>query len=244
MLNPMPINGVTSRICSKCGRLLPFTAEYFHRTNSTKSGLRGTCKECAAEYMERWRVANRERKNALNRKYAQTHKEQIAEYAPGWYLQNKEAAQRTHRAWYEAHKDKDLAMGRAWRQSHAAEHYASVAERLRQNPQLRIRNVIARQVLRAIHDQKAGRSWERLVGYSLRGLTNHLESLFEPGMTWANYGQWHMHHIRPVVSFAFASADDPQFKECWALDNLKPLWAHENCRLGGQWQAGGVIPNA
>ena len=58
----------------------------------------------------------------------------------------------------------------------------------------------------------------------------HLEKQFKEGMTWNNYGYygWHIDHIRPVSSFNFNSYDDPEFKECWALSNLQPLWGKEN----------------
>ena len=52
---------------------------------------------------------------------------------------------------------------------------------------------------------------------------------FLPGMSWDNYGPvWHVDHIIPVKSFSFESAECPDFKACWALTNLRPLWKHEN----------------
>ena len=45
-------------------------------------------------------------------------------------------------------------------------------------------------------------------------------------MTWDNYGEWHVDHIRPISNFTLI--DDPEFKECWALSNLQPLWSIDN----------------
>ncbi len=77
---------------------------------------------------------------------------------------------------------------------------------------------------------KHGRSWENIVGYTLNDLRNHLERHFEDGMTWDNYGKfgWHIDHIIPVSVFNFKSIHDIDFKRCWALSNLRPLWAEEN----------------
>ncbi|MBA7521439.1 hypothetical protein ES705_13546 [subsurface metagenome] len=77
---------------------------------------------------------------------------------------------------------------------------------------------------------KTGRGglWEHRVGYTIAELRQHLERLFEPGMSWQNRSQWHIHHIRPVSSFHFSSYQDEDFKRCWALPNLQPLWACEN----------------
>ena len=66
--------------------------------------------------------------------------------------------------------------------------------------------------------------------YTMAELMVHLESLFQPGMSWTNYGEWHIDHKRPDASFTYSSVIDPEFQECWALSNLQPLWASENLR--------------
>jgi hypothetical protein len=58
----------------------------------------------------------------------------------------------------------------------------------------------------------------------------HLERQFLSGMTWANRGQWHIDHIQPRSSFKFVGPDDPEFKACWALSNLRPLWKADNLK--------------
>ncbi len=77
-----------------------------------------------------------------------------------------------------------------------------------------------------------GGLWEKRVGYKLAKLRGHLQKQFEPGMSWKNYGCsdgcWQIDHIKPVCSFDFSSYDDKDFKRCWSLENLRPLWAREN----------------
>ncbi len=80
----------------------------------------------------------------------------------------------------------------------------------------------------ALRGRKAGRRWEVLAGYGVETLAAHLEKQFSGGMSWANYGAWHIDHIRPKVSFQYDSETDEQFRACWALANLRPLWAREN----------------
>jgi hypothetical protein len=80
---------------------------------------------------------------------------------------------------------------------------------------------------------KGGRT-EKLVGYSVIELRDHLESLFLPGMSWENYGEWHIDHIIPDSRFKYASAGDPSFKKSWALQNLQPLWAKDNLSKGNK----------
>jgi len=97
----------------------------------------------------------------------------------------------------------------------------------------RLSNAIRANIRDALHRKggdKKERGWESLVGYSIRDLMKHLEKQFTAGMSWANYGEWHIDHIIPVSKFNFTSTDDFDFKRCWALSNLQPLWASENVR--------------
>ena len=83
---------------------------------------------------------------------------------------------------------------------------------------------------RSLGKAKAGRSWKTFVDYTLEELMSHLERQFLPGMTWENKGEWHIDHIVPRSSFEYESPDDPEFKQAWALTNLRPLWAIDNIR--------------
>jgi len=70
------------------------------------------------------------------------------------------------------------------------------------------------------------------LGYTIEELMSHLESLFTDGMTWDNYGEWHVDHIIPMSSFTFESVYDDGFKDCWRLSNLQPLWGEDNLSKG------------
>ena len=74
-----------------------------------------------------------------------------------------------------------------------------------------------------------------LLGYTPIELVKHLESQFQDGMSWDNMNEWHIDHIRPVASFNYDSTEHPDFKKCWALNNLQPLWAADNIRKGDKW---------
>ena len=77
------------------------------------------------------------------------------------------------------------------------------------------------------------------MGYTKYELKEHLESQFTGGMSWDNMNEWHIDHIRPVSSFDFDSTEHPDFKKCWALNNLQPLWAEDNLRKNDKWD--GVV---
>lgn len=72
---------------------------------------------------------------------------------------------------------------------------------------------------------KSGHSFE-LLSCSLDELKVHLEQQFEPGMTWDNYGEWHIDHIIPCARFDLRNPIHQ--KICFNYRNLQPLWAKEN----------------
>lgn len=94
------------------------------------------------------------------------------------------------------------------------------------------KNKFARNISRRIRQSLVGlrksKSWQHLVDYSLRELKQHLKLKFREGTSWENYGEWHIDHIKPVSSFNITSDSCDEFKQCWKLDNLQPLWKKEN----------------
>lgn len=98
-------------------------------------------------------------------------------------------------------------------------------------PSKRIRDAVSTRMWAALKGRKDFKLFSRL-NYSLDELMSHLEGLFQPGMTWANYGRWHVDHRRPCAAFDLTKED--QFAQCWALANLQPLWAEDNIRKGAR----------
>jgi len=88
---------------------------------------------------------------------------------------------------------------------------------------------------------KNGSKWEIFVGYTVDDLKRHLEKQFQPSMTWDNYGKWHIDHIIPISAFSFTRPEDIDFKQCWALENLQPLWAKENLRKSNKILDGSIV---
>lgn len=83
---------------------------------------------------------------------------------------------------------------------------------------------------------KRRRRWESLVGYTIKDLKEHLSQLFLSGMSWNNYGKWHIDHKIPRSKFNFTSIQSSKFKACWTLANLRPMWKIENLRKGNRSQ--------
>jgi hypothetical protein len=174
-----------------------------------------------------------------SRKYLGEHKEENRVNCKAWYTNNKdrvksyaEANKERLVAYRRGRAEQALATNREWRENNRERVNANACKRRRDNPKLRIAARMSGRISEALHGKasKNGRHWEDLVGYKMDDLIAHLQSKFLSGMSLANYGKggWHVDHIIPVAAFTFSSTDDPEFRKCFALSNLQPLWEKDN----------------
>jgi hypothetical protein len=90
---------------------------------------------------------------------------------------------------------------------------------------------MSRRMRHALSGRNLSKKWVHIfdmLGYSACDLKARLESQFKDGMSWGNIGKWHIDHIHPESKFNYNSTDCDQFKKCWSLENLQPLWAKDN----------------
>ena len=73
-----------------------------------------------------------------------------------------------------------------------------------------------------------------VVGYTRNQLRAHIQSRFSEGMSWDNYGEWHIDHIKPIKAFIDEGVTDPAIIN--SLDNLQPLWASDNISKGAKYE--------
>lgn len=80
----------TFKTCSKCGKSLPRTAEYFQRNRQSSDGLRPDCKTCHNARNRGWYQDNREKRLLTVKRYQQQHREQRREISRRHYQRNRE----------------------------------------------------------------------------------------------------------------------------------------------------------
>ena len=73
-------------------------------------------------------------------------------------------------------------------------------------------------------------------GCSKKVFIQRFERYFEknPGMTWQNYGAWHMDHIKPLGSFPLDS--EANMKLANHYTNLRPIWAAANMQKRNKYE--------
>ncbi len=85
-----------------------------------------------------------------------------------------------------------------------------------------------------LKSNKKSKTTEKLIGCSFKFLKYYLQYKFKLGMSWDNYGKWHIDHIRPCASFDLSKAEEQS--KCFNYTNLQPLWAKENLRKGSRYE--------
>jgi hypothetical protein len=156
------------------------------------------------------------------KQYYQNNHEVISKCKKEYYDKNRELCLECHNKYKQTEKGKDV-----MRKS-AKKHYENN----------KASSCISRRMRRSLGDNKVNRHWEDLVGYNLKQLKAHIESLFQLGMSWDNYGLhgWHIDHKIPISAFNITSYICEDFQKCWALENLQPLWAEDNLRKSNKME--------
>lgn len=131
------------------------------------------------------------------------------------------------RAWRAENRDHHLAVSRAYEAKQRAE---NLQRRISKNLRCRIR--------KAMLGETRGVSAVRDLGMSIADFREYIAARFQPGMSWKNYGEWHLDHIRPLAEFDLTDAD--QARKACHYSNLQPLWAIDNQRKWCKPQSAGA----
>lgn len=247
--------------CSKCGETRPISD--FSPRPERPCGVRSSCKPCVRRATAEYRARNPEKEREYRANNRQASRERTARYRARHYerLRAKENESRrtpefraSERERYERNKE-HIAERRRLNRLRNLERVRE-RERLRRDknrdaerakvrrhyakcratsPKFRLENTIRSGIHAEIRrGSKRGRKTFDLLGYTSVELMAHLERQFVKGMSWDNYGEWHIDHIVPLASFNYSTPDEPDFRAAWALTNLRPLWAMDNFSKGAK----------
>jgi len=209
------------------------------------------CKTCVKEYNKIYREQNKDKYKKYKQTdkykekskiYKQKTKQHIQEWGKEYYKNNKEKFS----SYYEINKEKIIARTKKWSILNKKTLSDKFKEKYKSNPQTKLRLIVSgriREFLKSVGKNKEGKSISKYLSYTMQDLKQHLESLFEPWMTWENHGvynsktwqdydqstwTWQIDHIIPQSKIPYSSIEDENFKKCWALENLRPYSAKEN----------------
>lgn len=204
--------------CTKCEGVL--SIDCFYKDKHKADGYTSKCKNCFNEY----NTKNKAHKKVYDIKYSKLYKEERNKRSSDWAKKHRKEKVEYDKKYRLKNKEKNTIQHR-------------IINRLKRknDPTFRLIENIRGRARRAIKHgfgEKAYKTKE-LLGCDWETIKQHLESQFTEGMTWDNYGEWHIDHIRPCASFNLT--DPEQQKECFNYTNLQPLWAEDNLKKGNSY---------
>jgi hypothetical protein len=250
---------ITEKRCPKCGQVK--SVDEFYKCAENQDGLSCWCKDCKKrDYRQKGRLQRCKRYREYKIRnliegitIKEKHCSKCGKIKNADAFYKNAGAKDGLSSWcksccqqyQQSRQGKNTTYTRQRRQKNkktAQKYEREYAQRRRQtDPSYRLSSNISRAIRHALRSKggsKQGRHWEDVLKYTTEDLKSHLESLFKDDMTWENYGfgrgKWVIDHIRPIASFSFISTNDPEFEQCWALENLQPLWWGENMRKGSR----------
>jgi len=167
---------------------------------------------------KKWSLENPDRVKENSKRNRELNKEKNAEYGKQWRKKNKDKLKQKKIKWQEEFKVIHGVSHTTYRRQ------ISIDERIKHNIRVRINKAI-----KGIN--KAGSAVNEL-DCSLVFFKSYIKELFKPNMTWDNYGEWHIDHIKPLDSFDLSNSE--QFKKACHYTNLQPLWAEDNLSKGNK----------
>ena len=195
-------------------------------------------KETLKIYSKEYRKNNKEKIKISNKIYKINNKEKIKISNKEYVKNNKEKINKRIRK----NRLKNIKKVRE-----KANKYAN--KRYKEDLMFRLNNNISTMVrysMKYNNLSKNGRHYEDLIINNLQEIIEHLEKNFLTGMTWDNYGKggWSIDHIISLKFFKFSSTNDVEFKYCWSINNLQPLWELDNIKKGDKVMLWGKEINA
>ena len=193
-----------TKTCSKCG-FEGEVASSFYKDKARPDGFRSRCKKCEIEKSTKWNQENKETHTEHQRTFAKKNPDRI-----------KLASQE-------------------YREKYPNRRKEAECRYLASHPEARIRGNLRRRLynfLKETNQVKIASAVDEL-GCTVEELRKHLESKFQLGMTWKNYGDWEIDHIKPLISFNMFNIEE--VRQACHYTNLQPLWAEDNRSKGGKF---------
>lgn len=207
------------------------------------SGRQIYCENCKEN-------ANNAKKKQTRKIYYEENKKEIITTSVIYYWNNKDKKKIYDRKYYLNNIDRLKEEDRAYRLNNRNKinkyNRAYIKNRLQNDKVFKLRTSISRSInviLKKNFSSKNNQSCLKYLPYTTKELKQHIESLFETWMCWANWGiydpmiwddenpltwTWQLDHKTPQSQLLYTSMTDDNFKICWSLDNLRPLSAKQN----------------
>jgi len=176
-------------------------SEYHKNRNKYTS----KCKVCVSKHTKEYRELNRDILIEKSKSYNKKNEKKVKEY-------NKSYAQENKVILNEKRKQKQI-------------------ERYDTDTLYRLKINVRNQINRAFKNNTKHRKSTEILGCSIEEFKVYIENQFVDNMSWDNYGEWHLDHIKPI-SWAQTYDEILEFNNYL---NFKPMWAIDNIKKGNRF---------
>lgn len=207
------------------------------------------CKSCNKEKKQLYYLKNKEELDNKAKIYASNNKEKIKERQKIYYLKNKDKIDSQQAEYQKNNPEKIKNYKKRYDQKNKKKINDYYNFRYNNDSLFKLRRLISSRIRRGLKISKSskfGKSINKYTPFTFNELKVHIASHFigwDSWMNWSNWGAynskiwddndcltwtWQLDHIIPHSEFKYASMEDQSFKDCWSLDNLRPLDSKQN----------------
>lgn len=206
--------------CKECERLrgIEYRNKYREKVNQSAKNYRKNnpekYKESIDKYLEKHPEMLSKNRLVLYRENEEfKEKEKIKRKE--WYLKNIDSIREKSKKYYQENKKVIRMKNNIYK---SLKLKIDPLERLKKNLRDRIRKYLT-------EENKSKKTFD-IIGLDKENFKSYIESKFEEGMSWDNYGEWHLDHIKPL----HLSKNEEDLIKLNHYTNLQPLWAEDNLK--------------
>jgi hypothetical protein len=245
------------KTCSKCK--IEKELSDFYKKKASKDGFRSECKKCILnkgkiyyqdnkderldyyynnreEILEKKKVYyqdNIEKISEKDKKRYSENKEKENERTKMYYSENKDIISERKRKKYNENPDKERKRISLYRKKNKDRINEKIRLRKQDDTLYKAKMAIRSVISCSIRNQgyKKNSLTYEILCCSYEDFKSYIEEQFTEGMSWENYGEWHLDHKTPI---SWADSEEKVYELNHYL-NFQPLWAFDNLSKGNKW---------
>ena len=178
-------------------------------------------------YNKEYRLKNAEKVKARLKEYRLQNTEKIKAQIKEYYAQNAEKINAYNKAYF-----KEYYLQNADKINAQKNEYCR--QRRQKDPLYRAILNLRGRIRGYCHSIRLKKNFTTMeaIGLTAQEFKKHFEGLFQEGMTWDNYGIWHVDHIKPIS----LATNQQEVFELNHYTNLQPLWGKDNLKKGNKYE--------
>lgn len=210
---------IPNKKCCVCNEIK--ILDDFYKNKRSSDGFNYCCKKCFLKRFKKYRIKNKDIILSKMRDKYYKDKDTILSRNKKWRDNNPDKIREIKKKEYLKNKDKYSKRRKIYENN-----------KLKTDPYFKFMHQLRCRLRIAIKNKYKSGSAVNDIGCSSKEAYDYISSKFKDGMSWENYGKWHIDHIKPLSSFNLENREE--FLKAVNYTNLQPLWAKDNLSKGNR----------